>query len=161
MAITFDDMTIKHSIYMPKVPFQCTERACVVFFSVLKFAVKKDVTSSVTSFKDRRGYNILPKKHYSLSSVTLDVQGKEKQKNCCLIVVCFVVIVVLLIVVDCWFVVPSLFVVSWCSCGVVVVVVLWLSLWYYDVSLWLLYCYFVVGTLWMLYCCLVVVLVVF
>ena len=31
MAITFDDTTIKHLIYTHKVPFQCTERACVVF----------------------------------------------------------------------------------------------------------------------------------
>ena len=33
MAITFDDTTIKHSIYTQKVPFQCTEKACVVFSS--------------------------------------------------------------------------------------------------------------------------------
>ena len=33
MAITFDQTTIIHSMYMQKVPFQYTERACVVFFS--------------------------------------------------------------------------------------------------------------------------------
>ena len=32
MAVTFDDMTIKHRIYTPKVPFQCTEKACVGCF---------------------------------------------------------------------------------------------------------------------------------
>ena len=31
MAITFDDTTIKHLMYTHKVPFQCTESACVVF----------------------------------------------------------------------------------------------------------------------------------
>ena len=29
--ITFEEMTIKHLMYMQKVPFLCTERACVVF----------------------------------------------------------------------------------------------------------------------------------
>ena len=31
MATTFDQTTIKHSMYMQKVPFQYTERACVGF----------------------------------------------------------------------------------------------------------------------------------
>ena len=31
MVVTFEQMTIKHSMYMQKVPFLCTERACVVF----------------------------------------------------------------------------------------------------------------------------------
>ena len=30
MIISFDQTTIKHSMYMQKVPFLCTERACVV-----------------------------------------------------------------------------------------------------------------------------------
>ena len=35
MAVTFEQMTIKHSMYMQKVPFQYTEMACVVFFQNL------------------------------------------------------------------------------------------------------------------------------
>ena len=31
--VTFQEMTIKHLMYMQKVPFLYTERACVVFFS--------------------------------------------------------------------------------------------------------------------------------
>ena len=31
MVVTFEQMTIKHSMYMQKVPPLCTERACVVF----------------------------------------------------------------------------------------------------------------------------------
>ena len=31
MFVTFEQMTIKHSMYMQKVCFLCTERACVVF----------------------------------------------------------------------------------------------------------------------------------
>ena len=31
MVVTCKQMTIKHSLYMLKVPFLCTERACVVF----------------------------------------------------------------------------------------------------------------------------------
>ena len=31
MIVTCEQMTIKHLLYMPKVPFLCTERACVVF----------------------------------------------------------------------------------------------------------------------------------
>ena len=31
MIITFDDTTIQHLMYMQKVPFQYTERDCVVF----------------------------------------------------------------------------------------------------------------------------------
>ena len=42
MAITFDDMTIKHSIYTPKVPFQYTERACMVFFWFRNLLQKND-----------------------------------------------------------------------------------------------------------------------
>ena len=39
MVVTCKQMTIKHSMYMHKVPFLDTERACVVFFQcVLKFA---------------------------------------------------------------------------------------------------------------------------
>ena len=33
MVVTFKQTTIKHSMFMPKVPFLCTERACVFFFS--------------------------------------------------------------------------------------------------------------------------------
>ena len=33
MAIAFDQTTIKHSMYMQKIPFQYTEMACVVFSS--------------------------------------------------------------------------------------------------------------------------------
>ena len=32
MVVTCEQMTIKHSMYMQKVPFPFTERACVVFF---------------------------------------------------------------------------------------------------------------------------------
>ena len=34
MAITFNDTTIKHLMYMHKVPFQYTERACVFGFEI-------------------------------------------------------------------------------------------------------------------------------
>ena len=33
LIITFEEMTIKHLMYMQKVPFLYTERACVVFSS--------------------------------------------------------------------------------------------------------------------------------
>ena len=49
------------------------------------------------------------------------------------------------------FVVSSLFVVLWCRCGIVVVVVLWLSLWYCVVSLLFVWLLFV---LLLLCCCL-------
>ena len=32
LIVTFQEMTIKHLMYMWKVPFLYTERACVVFF---------------------------------------------------------------------------------------------------------------------------------
>ena len=32
MVVSFEQMTIKHLMYMQKVPFLCTETACVVFF---------------------------------------------------------------------------------------------------------------------------------
>ena len=32
MVVTCEQMTIKHSMYRQKVPFLCTERACVVFY---------------------------------------------------------------------------------------------------------------------------------
>ena len=38
MVVTFKQTTIKHSMFMQKIPFLCTERACV-FFSVLQFAL--------------------------------------------------------------------------------------------------------------------------
>ena len=57
MATTFDDTTIKHSLYMWKVPFQCTERACVIFFRFRNLLQKMYyVTKSVPSFKDQREY---------------------------------------------------------------------------------------------------------
>ena len=57
MAITFDDTTIKHSLYTWKVPFQCTERACVIFFRFRNSLQKMYyVTKSVASFKDQREY---------------------------------------------------------------------------------------------------------
>ena len=37
--VTFEEMTIKHLMYMQKVPFLYTERACVVF-PVLKFTLE-------------------------------------------------------------------------------------------------------------------------
>ena len=40
MILTCEQMTIKHSIYAWKVPFLCTERACVVF-SVSKFTLEE------------------------------------------------------------------------------------------------------------------------
>ena len=79
------------------------------------------------------------------------VRGKEKRKKnlfhrCLYRCHCGIVGVV----------VSSLFVVSWCRCGIVVVVVLWLSLWYCVISLlfvWLCCC--------CLYGCVVVVLLLF
>ena len=51
-------MTIKHSIYMPTVPFLCTERACVVFLRYQNSPGKIfSVKSSVASIKDQREYN--------------------------------------------------------------------------------------------------------
>ena len=32
LIVTFQEMTIKHIMYTPKVPFLYTERACVLFF---------------------------------------------------------------------------------------------------------------------------------
>ena len=40
LIVPFQEMTIKHLMYMQKVSFLYTERACVVFFSVLKFALE-------------------------------------------------------------------------------------------------------------------------
>ena len=40
MVVTFKQMTIKHSMYIQKVPFLCTETACVVF-SVLGFTLEE------------------------------------------------------------------------------------------------------------------------
>ena len=63
MAITFDDTTIKHSLYTWKVPFQCTERACVIFFRFRNSLQKMYyVTKSVASFKDQREYLL----HYAV-----------------------------------------------------------------------------------------------
>ena len=53
MAITFDQTTIKHSMYTQKTPFQYTERACV-FFSVLKISLKNDMMQSGASLMDQR-----------------------------------------------------------------------------------------------------------
>ena len=59
MAITFDDMTIKHSLYTWKVPFQCTERACMIFFRFRNSLQKMYyITKSVASFKDQREYDV-------------------------------------------------------------------------------------------------------
>ena len=38
--VSFEEMTIKHLMYIQKVPFLSTERACVVVFPVLKFALE-------------------------------------------------------------------------------------------------------------------------
>ena len=40
MVVTFEQMTIKQLMYMQKVPFLCTGRACV-FFLVLGFALEE------------------------------------------------------------------------------------------------------------------------
>ena len=56
--VTFQEMTIKHLMYMQKVPFLYTERACVVLF-VLKFTLKDFVCQkSVASILDQRENNI-------------------------------------------------------------------------------------------------------
>ena len=39
LIVTFQEMAIKHLMYMQKVPFLYTERACVVFL-VLKFTLE-------------------------------------------------------------------------------------------------------------------------
>ena len=39
-------MTITHSMYMQKVPFLCTERACVVFFSDFEIRPRKNCVMS-------------------------------------------------------------------------------------------------------------------
>ena len=56
MVVTFEQMTIKHSMYMQKVPFLCTERACVDFFS-FGIRPKSYMEQSVASLMDQREYN--------------------------------------------------------------------------------------------------------
>ena len=56
-TVTLEQMTIKHSMYMQKVPFLCTERACVDFFWFWDSPYKKSyVEQSVASFTDQREY---------------------------------------------------------------------------------------------------------
>ena len=51
------EITIKHSMYTWKVPFLCTERACVVFFQYRNSPGKNfSVKRSEESIKDQREY---------------------------------------------------------------------------------------------------------
>ena len=53
MVVTYEQMTIKHSMYIQKVPFLCAERARVVF-SVFRFALEEKLcAASVASFTDQ------------------------------------------------------------------------------------------------------------
>ena len=45
MVVTFKQITIKHSMYMQKLPFLCTERAC--FFSVLGFTLEEKLCGAM------------------------------------------------------------------------------------------------------------------
>ena len=52
--VTFEETTIKHLMYMQKVPVIYTERACVVF-PVLKFTLEDfDVKQSAATISDQR-----------------------------------------------------------------------------------------------------------
>ena len=55
--VTFEEMTIKHLMYMQKVPFLNTERACVVFsgFEIRPWKIF-DVEQSVSTIVDQREY---------------------------------------------------------------------------------------------------------
>ena len=54
MVLTCEPMTIKHSIYMWKVPFLCTERACV-FFGIEIHSRRKMTCSEVLQVLQTRG----------------------------------------------------------------------------------------------------------
>ena len=57
-------MTIKHLMYMQKVPFLYTERACVVFFQFQNSPWKIfDVERSVATISDQREYHICQHMH--------------------------------------------------------------------------------------------------
>ena len=59
MVVAIKQMTIKHSIYMQKVPFLCTEWACVVFSSSGIRPRRKVVWSKVLQVLQTRGSTIL------------------------------------------------------------------------------------------------------
>ena len=55
LIISHWEMTIKHSMYIPTVPFLCTERACAVFSQYRNSPGKIfSVESSVVSIMDQR-----------------------------------------------------------------------------------------------------------
>ena len=61
MVVTFKQMTIKHSMYMQKVPFLCTERP-VWFFSGFGISPRRKVTwSKVLQVLQTRGSTLLYK----------------------------------------------------------------------------------------------------
>ena len=55
MIVTCEQMALKHSIYMWKVPFLCTERACVVFSSIEIHPRRKMMWSEVLQVLQTRG----------------------------------------------------------------------------------------------------------
>ena len=58
--VTFQEMTIKYLMYMEKVPFLYTERACVVVFWFQNSPWKiLCVEKSVVSISDQREYNVV------------------------------------------------------------------------------------------------------
>ena len=59
MVLTCEQMTIKHSIYMEKVTFLCTERACVVFSSIEIHPRRKMMWSEVLQVLWTRGSKLL------------------------------------------------------------------------------------------------------
>ena len=55
MVLTCEQMTVKHSIYTWKVPFLCTERACVVFSGIKILPRRKMTWSEVLQVLQTRG----------------------------------------------------------------------------------------------------------
>ena len=57
LIVTFQEMTIKHLMYTPKVPFLYTERACVLFSRFWNLP-RKFFMLSVATVSDQREYMI-------------------------------------------------------------------------------------------------------
>ena len=55
MVVTYEQMTIKHSMYTQKVPFLYTERACVVFSGIGICLKRKVMWSKVLQVLQTRG----------------------------------------------------------------------------------------------------------
>ena len=99
MVVTFKQMTIKHSMYTQKVPFLCTERACVVFIQLWDSPLKKSyVEQSVASLMDQREYILfhmpesskgsplpipMPGGLQQVTSNSTNQCNKQSHHNCC------------------------------------------------------------------------------